>query len=82
MTYAQRTYINTVNLMTDGQEPITHCCECGLELYYGDEIGEFDNEIYCEDCFNDFVNQFKRKLEDKDIPEPDWDSLPGGHDEL
>lgn len=38
--------------MIDPDEPkrVGECCECGCDIYQGDEAYEFDCELYCEDC--------------------------------
>lgn len=35
------------------------CDMCGNEIYEGDEYYDFDDEVICEDCLMDYVNEFK-----------------------
>lgn len=35
--------------------PMCYCTECGEDFYEGDECFIIDGDIYCLDCFEDFM---------------------------
>ena len=35
------------------------CCSCGEPLYYDDEYWELDDQIYCEDCAQEWLDGHK-----------------------
>ena len=39
------------------------CDMCGGEIYEGDEYYDFDDEVICEDCLMDYVNEFRKTAE-------------------
>ena len=81
MNSVQAMYVDRVNRIRDGQEAICNCCVCDTELFYGYKVFKFDGDTYCENCFDNLISEnFEYELGMDDIPEPDWDSLPGGHD--
>ena len=50
--------------------PHVHCCKCGADLQYGNELYDpdeafsLDGAIYCEDCFVDAAkDMFRTRLE-------------------
>lgn len=60
------------NKMANGTSPIKHCCVCHEEMYYGEEAYKTeDNLYYCEDCFNDMMQDYKITLSERDIDYPD-----------
>lgn len=32
-----------------------HCTECGDDIFEGDDIAYYDDEIVCGDCFNELT---------------------------
>lgn len=54
------------------EEPLRECDCCGLEMYEGDTYYLINGKYYCEGCVE--VGQLEPD-------EPDWDSMPGGHDD-
>lgn len=74
-------WIRERGLYLNCEKPLKECCDCGAELFYGDDCFNFDGDTFCEECFDDMMKSFKHTLSDEDIPEPDWDAMDGGHDD-
>jgi len=49
----------------NGLSPICCCERCGDELFYGDEIYDFDGDIYCVDCARDYFDEHSKSLGDE-----------------
>ena len=48
----------STKLNGDWEEHIVHtCCDCGKSIFIGDTYYEIDNEIRCEECGKDYVNE-------------------------
>lgn len=74
MTTAQTLYVNKVNRIRNGDEPICKCTICDEEMFYGDAVYRIEGESICDGCIDDFIKEnYKFKLGDADIAEPDWD---------
>lgn len=43
----------------DEEKTACRCCFCKEPLYFDDEYWELDDEIYCEDCANDWLAEHK-----------------------
>lgn len=81
MTVAQSNYVNKVNRIRSGVDAICKCTICESLMFYGDKIYRIEGEEVCENCIDEFINDnFMFELGDKDIAEPDWDSMQGGAD--
>lgn len=55
------------------EEALRECDCCGLEMYEGDTYYKVGNKYFCESCVE--VGQLEPD-------EPDWDSMPGGYDDI
>lgn len=51
------------------ERPVTHCKECGCDLYAGDHAYKIGGWWYCEDCC------FYDEIEAPEDYEPDWDDI-------
>ena len=51
----------------NAEEPVAaKCCNCGRDIYEGEDAFNINGDIYCEDCINDC--KFTAE-----VPEPDYD---------
>ena len=67
---------NYMVMYTEPEEKALKECKCcGCDLFHGDSYYKIGNDFYCEDC----VDTGELDAEDYEY-EPDWDSMPGGHD--
>ena len=55
-------------------EIVAYCKKCDCELYDGDTAYKIGEDYYCEDCVEPITLEYVEY-------EPDWDSMPGGHDD-
>ena len=55
----------------DTRKLVCLCYQCERELREGDEVHKVSGEYFCDYC----VEHVTLEAE-----EPDWDSMPGGHD--
>lgn len=37
---------------------VAHCCKCKEDFLYGDTVYRDGKDLYCEECFKDFVCDF------------------------
>ena len=55
------------------EKPLRECDCCGGEMYEGDKYFRIEDKYYCESCVD---------IGELEAEEPDWDSMPGGHDDF
>lgn len=46
----------------EGIDPITYCWKCNRKLYIGAEVYTFEDDIYCDDCGEDYIKEHKREI--------------------
>lgn len=52
----------------NAQDPpvVCPCCQCGNEIYEGDEVYDINDEKWCESCVKECCHI-------AELDEPDWD---------
>lgn len=48
------------------QESNLKCCECGNDIYPGEEYYDFDGDIFCEDHAKEWLEEHKKYAEYED----------------
>lgn len=46
------------------RKPFAVCQVCGETIYYDDDYFDFDDDIVCENCTDEYISIFKRTAEE------------------